>query len=176
VQAGCVRTRTGGVSGPPQRFAALRPQFSFELREDLGLTSDKLKSAVRRNLVDYANQHWAAKLARGLAVERAVSIQHCDQTSKKDCAPLENVSVARAGAAPALAEGDVMVLVNPGPAEQWKSGARPAGPGNTLIYLNSISGRSCARVVLPRKALSPPAAAAESAPSPRRLDVRARRP
>ena len=131
---------------------------------------------MRRNLVDYANQHWAAKLARGLAAGRAVSIQHCDQTSKKDCAPLENVSVARAGAAPALAEGDVMVLVNPGPAEQWKSGARPAGPGNTLIYLNSISGRSCARVVLPRKALSPPAAAAESAPSPRRLDVRARRP
>ncbi len=72
---------------------ALNQQFSFEIRAELGLADKAYKTEVRRNLVDWANHHWALKLAAGLTAEGAtpsvnnVFIQHCTATDFSKTTP-----------------------------------------------------------------------------------------
>jgi len=122
---------------------ALNQKFSVEIREDMGLGEKKYKTEIRRNLVDWANHHWARKLAAALtSLDLSVFIQHCSQTDFSKANTLcENIWVGRLGRAPRiLAAGDVGVVVNPGVEDQWKKALTFSAPDSPLIYLNSISG------------------------------------
>ena len=125
---------------------ALNQQFSFEIRSEMGL--DGQKTEVRRNLVDWANHHWARKLSAGLmsaspdAAVAPIFIQHCSPTDFSKAASIgDNVWVGRLGKAPRkLTAGEVSIVVNPGVEEQWKKALTYSEPDSPLIFLNSISG------------------------------------
>jgi len=124
---------------------ALNQQFSFEIQADMGLEGQKTE--IRRNLVDWANHHWARKLSAGLmsdAPDRPVFVQHCSPTDFSKAASVgENVWVGRLGKAPRKLSGaEVAVVVNPGVEDQWKKALTFSEPDSPLIFLNSISGVS----------------------------------
>lgn len=122
---------------------ALNFQFSKEIREEMGILDVKMKTEVRRALVDWANLHWARRLSGAFPAGTPTFIAHCDQTDKSPAnSPGDNVWVGPLARLPvgSVGEGQVLVTVNPGVEEVWLKHRKVAEPGATHVFLNSISG------------------------------------
>jgi len=103
----------------------LNSMFAEDIARYLDMTDDVKK--VKRYLIEFANAYWAARLAEAFP-DRDVRILFSDSVKKDNARLPPNVveicPLRRAGNS--MGKNDVVVVVDPGPTENWKRGRKLA--------------------------------------------------
>eukprot|EP00190_Bangiopsis_sp_CCMP1999_P006717 CAMPEP_0198722296 /NCGR_PEP_ID=MMETSP1475-20131203/74_1 /TAXON_ID= ORGANISM="Unidentified sp., Strain CCMP1999" /NCGR_SAMPLE_ID=MMETSP1475 /ASSEMBLY_ACC=CAM_ASM_001111 /LENGTH=387 /DNA_ID=CAMNT_0044483199 /DNA_START=70 /DNA_END=1234 /DNA_ORIENTATION=- len=114
----------------------LNSMFAEDIARYLDMTDDVKK--VKRYLIEFANAYWAARLAEAFP-DRDVRILFSDSVKKDNARLPPNVveicPLRRAGNS--MGKNDVVVVVDPGPTENWKRGRKLAGDDRVVVMLNS---------------------------------------